>query len=447
LLLLIRASSSSSDPCQPHGETHILADGSCWGGGADRGCFSGFFGPMCTQYNGSALVDAHRNFFLIWQDQLEVPDFPSSPALPASWAMPYQTVDGAGVTVPNSNAVPPLEKTIRAVHKMAGNVDPDGKHLLLCSGARACLLAVLSALNTANAKKPLAAPLQVFARAPYWSLYPSMPAIASIGAQTDGRWNASADPNHGSTIEIFNYPNNPDGRGGSPLVKDKSRLICDMVFNWAWNHEAPVDKDCQITVFSMSKATGHAGSRVGWVFLSDPALFEAASIYTLMTSGGVSVEAQARTKTVLSSLLDSERLGFFAEARQKLEKRWDDLEGVLAACASSGVLVGDNRANRGPVLWITAKNASADTLAMLAAAGIDGEPGDRFGATAASARVNLVGSESSWALLLPRLGKLCHASDVPPPATAAAAERDAVWASDDAALAAARMRRAAPFVA
>ena len=134
LLPLVAAVVSAADPCQPHGETNLLT-GSCWGGGADRGCFSGFTGPNCSQYNASALVDAHRNFFLIWQDLLA--SFPQSPALPASWAMPYQTVDGVGLAVPNSNALPPLEQTIRATHKMAGNLDPDGKHLLvsgLCAG-------------------------------------------------------------------------------------------------------------------------------------------------------------------------------------------------------------------------------------------------------------------------------------------------------------------------
>ena len=434
-LLLLAWASSADDPCQPHGETNVLT-GTCWGGGADRGCFSGFTGPNCTQYNASALVDAHRNFFLIWQDYFVSPGFPQSPALPASWAMPYQSVDGAGLAVPNSNALPPLEQTIRATHKMAGNMNPDGKHLLVCSGARACLLAVLSALNTANAKKPLAAPLEVFARAPYWSLYPSMPGLAGNGAPTDGRWNASADPGHSSTIEILNHPNNPDGRSGVPLVKDKSRIICDLVFNWGWNHEEPADLGCEISVFSMSKATGHAGSRVGWVFLSDAALFEAASIYTIVTTGGVAVEAQARTNTVLSAVLDSGGR-FFPEARALLEARWDQLGDVLAACASSGVLREDNRQHRGPVLWLTAKNSSADALAMLAAAGIDGEPGDRFGATAASARVNLVGSASSWSLLLPRLRKLCHAPGD---------DRDReAW--DDGASAAAARRRHAAFVA
>jgi aspartate/methionine/tyrosine aminotransferase len=324
--------------------------------------------------------------------------------------MPYQTVDGAGLAVPNSNALAPLEQTIRATHKMAGNLNPDGKHLLVCSGARACLLAVLSALNTANAKNPQAAPLQVFVKPPYWSLYPSMPGLAGTGAPTDGRWNESANPNHNSTIEILNYPNNPDGRSSVPLVKDKSRVICDLVFNWAWNHQEPVDLGCEISVFSMSKITGHAGSRVGWVFLSDTALFEAASIFTIMTTGGVSVEAQARTNTVLSAVLNSGG-HFFSEARDMLEKRWDELDDVLAMCSS--VLIDDNRQNRGPVLWLTAKNSSADALVMLAAAGIDGEPGDRFGATAASARVNLVGSASSWSLLLPRLHKLCHATPSP----------------------------------
>lgn len=44
---------------------------------------------------------------------------------------------------------------------------------------------------------------------------------------------------------------------------------------------------------------------------------------------------------------------------------------------------------------------------MLAAVGINGEPGTNFGMPACHARLNLMGSPSSWDLLLPRLQRLC----------------------------------------
>jgi hypothetical protein len=47
--------------------------------------------------------------------------------LPASWAMPYQSSDVGG-------AVPPLDTTLRALHKLVGNVNPDeAPNLLMCT--------------------------------------------------------------------------------------------------------------------------------------------------------------------------------------------------------------------------------------------------------------------------------------------------------------------------
>ena len=67
--------------------------------------------------------------------------------------MPYQSSDPGGV-------VPPLDTAIRALHKLAGNANPDGAQLLACTGARGCALAVLYAMNKVYG--PAAgAPLQV----------------------------------------------------------------------------------------------------------------------------------------------------------------------------------------------------------------------------------------------------------------------------------------------
>jgi hypothetical protein len=41
-----------------------------------------------------------------------------------------------------------------------------------------------------------------------------------------------------------------------PSAMNKSQVICDMVYNWGWNHYPPADLDCEISVFSLSKATG-----------------------------------------------------------------------------------------------------------------------------------------------------------------------------------------------
>ena len=73
---------------------------------------------------------------------------------------------------------------------------------------------------------------QVFSRAPYFTLYPLWVPLASTGQPTDGVWNATADPAGPNTIEILGAPNNPDGAPLTPLVQNKSRVLCDHVYNW-----------------------------------------------------------------------------------------------------------------------------------------------------------------------------------------------------------------------
>jgi aspartate/methionine/tyrosine aminotransferase len=118
-------------------------------------------------------------------------------------------------------------------------------------------------------------------------------------------WNGTADPSLPNTVEILAYPNNPDGAASPPRVQNKSHVICDMVYNWGWNHFPVQDLQCENTIFSLSKATGHCASRVGWAFIKDPLIFEAAKMYNIFTAGGVSVEAQARTQHVLQHLVDT----------------------------------------------------------------------------------------------------------------------------------------------
>ncbi len=398
----------SIDPCQPHGETNVLSN-TCWGAGAEPSCFSCYYGPRCREFNASAgcRVDAKRNFFLLWQDLFEPPNFPMSPALPASWAMPYQS----------ESAVPPLDDAIRSLHRMVGNADPDGKKLLLCTGARGCILAVLWAINRVYGPSSPAA-LQVFARAPYFAGYPYWVGMASSGAPNDATWNVTADPAEPTSVELLASPNNPDGAALRPLVRNRSHVVCDLVYNWGWNHRPVADLGCETTIFSLSKATGHAGTRVGWALLSDPDLYREADEYVRTTAGGVSVEAQARTLSILSPIVSSGGR-FFAAARPLLEARWDALDRALAPCVASGLVAEYNRDERGPLLWLAAPDGK-DGVAMLAVAGIDAEAGASFGATPRHARVNLVGSNSSWGLLLPRLRHLCA---TPPAAVWALADR------------------------
>lgn len=229
--------------------------------------------------------------------------------------------------------------------------------------------------------------------------------------------------NYTHNPQLFAYPNNPDGAVRAPRVRDKHRVVCDMVYNWGWNHFPTQDLDCDVTVFSLSKCTGHCGSRFGWVVAKDQRLVDAAKGYLIYAQGGVAVEAQARASHIVQHIVATNST-FFGKARALVEARWDELEPTLVKCVQAGTIAAFNQANRGPLLWLTPP-AGKDAYALLAAAGIHGEDGGPFGEqTPGHARVNMVVDNGSFALVTARLVKLCAL-----PADNAWALADAVPAS------------------
>lgn len=66
-------------------------------------------------------------------------------------------------------------------------------------------------------------------------------------------------------IEIVCSPNNPDGTLQVPVVRSeaKGKLIYDLAYYWP--HYTPIthQADHDVMLFTFSKCTGHAGSRLG----------------------------------------------------------------------------------------------------------------------------------------------------------------------------------------
>lgn len=68
-------------------------------------------------------------------------------------------------------------------------------------------------------------------------------------------------------IEVVTSPNNPDGSIRGPVVKKcggEGKLVHD--FAYYWPHYTPITHkaDHDIMLFTFSKCTGHAGSRIGY---------------------------------------------------------------------------------------------------------------------------------------------------------------------------------------
>ena len=68
----------------------------------------------------------------------------------------------------------------------------------------------------------------------------------------------------GPYIEVVTSPNNPDGAIREAVVnREGGKLIHDLAYYWPQYTPITGRADYNVMLFTFSKATGHAGSRIG----------------------------------------------------------------------------------------------------------------------------------------------------------------------------------------
>lgn len=76
-------------------------------------------------------------------------------------------------------------------------------------------------------------------------------------------WKSTSD-NSTTLIEFVTSPNNPDGQLNKAVLHGpNAKAIYDHAYNWPHFTAIPAPADSDLMIFSLSKLTGHAGSRFG----------------------------------------------------------------------------------------------------------------------------------------------------------------------------------------
>ena len=212
---------------------------------------------------------------------------------------------------------PGFEREVRRLHRLVGNAMVDGYHVLVGTGSTQLFQAVLYALSPASDGTPM----NVVSPAPYYSVridqefihqcwncglvslrnwnciiskkgtyfnfyntllcsclllidwynladfehaqsYPSVTNFLNSGLY---RWGGDANTFDGDTcIELICSPNNPDGGIRRAVVKSKySKAVYDFAYYWPQYTPITEAADHDIMLFTVSKCTGHAGTRLG----------------------------------------------------------------------------------------------------------------------------------------------------------------------------------------
>ncbi|XP_012834595.1 PREDICTED: tryptophan aminotransferase-related protein 2-like [Erythranthe guttata] len=99
----------------------------------------------------------------------------------------------------------------------------------------------------------------------------------------------------GPYIEMVTTPNNPDGFIIEPVLnRAKGMPVHDLAYYWPQYTAINSSADHDIMLFTVSKCTGHAGSRIGWAIVKDEAVARKMVKFIEVSTIGVSKEPQKR---------------------------------------------------------------------------------------------------------------------------------------------------------
>ncbi|OAY58512.1 hypothetical protein MANES_02G183501v8 [Manihot esculenta] len=183
-----------------------------------------------------------------------------------------------------------LERHIRKLHDIVGNAVTQGKYIVFGAGSTQLLSAAVHALSSYNASS-LA---RVVASIPFYPVYKEQTDFfRSVDFRFQGDaslWKNNSETSTDHMIEFVTSPNNPDGQLNKAILQGQNvKAIYDHAYYWPHFTAIPAPADEDVMLFTLSKLTGHAGSRFGWAMLKDKAVYERMERYLkLNTMGGFS---------------------------------------------------------------------------------------------------------------------------------------------------------------
>jgi aspartate/methionine/tyrosine aminotransferase len=250
---------------------------------------------------------------------------------------------------------PELKDAIIRTHAVNKNAVVANKHIVVTNGATQALNALLYCL----------APLRTFAEPPHYHKFPEFAKLQGI------KWAKTSD-----SLQICTIPNNPD----YSFTFGTERSIYDLSYNWPmYMCGEALELNYDIMVFSMSKATGHATTRIGWILCKDEALARKLDHF-VEHSSGVSLHTQLYAAHVLKTQNESGHQSVWQYGEKVLMERWVEVTKLQR------VLPYQILNNSGMFLWCKGKPPTNCIVVM----------GSELGSTDEYFRINLGCSEENW---------------------------------------------------
>lgn len=264
---------------------------------------------------------------------------------------------------------PELIESIRDLHKNEGNAVVDGRYIVIGNGATQIIRAIVSMYDN------------ICAAVPHYSRFRDFVTGEQkfIGFMVD---EDVRDDTTKSLLEIITTPNNPDGRISAPTQNADGELY-DLCYNWPQYGDVTL-MDKEQMVFSLSKATGHAGSRIGWGIFKDRGTADYVQSFIERETCGVSSDSQLKAIAIIRDQLNKPKIErCFDFGRNELISRWTKLN---QATANHNWFFVYNREGMFALICVAAGNADVLFKSLL---GIEGISGSKFGLSDDYLRLNI----------------------------------------------------------
>ncbi|XP_024970999.1 tryptophan aminotransferase-related protein 3-like [Cynara cardunculus var. scolymus] len=391
--------------CSGHGRAYL--DGSVDSDGRPVcECYACHVGIDCSQLSPGCAADADSGdpIFLepFWMQHPT-----NSAILVSGWhRMSYGYNDKSYMSVE-------LENYIRKLHSIVGNAITEDRYIVFGIGSSQLLNAAVYALSSETSSSPS----NVVASIPFYPMYRTQTVFfnsKNFQFQGDTKaWQLNNSTNM-DVVEFVTSPNNPDGELKKSVLGGKT--IYDHAYFWPHFTPVPAPSDQDLMLFTLSKLTGHAGSRFGWAVIKDKDVYEKMLAYIKVADLGISKDTQLRVLKLLKVVVEDEGKTFFKFAYNKMKDRWDALTSVFSKSTRFSIqhrhplqctFFNETRLASPAYAWVKCEREEEDDCkAVLEAANIIGRAGSMFSDKDRHVRLSLIKSQDDFDLLLQRLTEL-----------------------------------------
>ncbi|XP_051139770.1 tryptophan aminotransferase-related protein 4-like [Andrographis paniculata] len=379
-------------------------------------CNTCYGGRDCSRFLSNCTVDADSGdpMFLepFWMEN----SGKSAVVIPGWHRMSYDYVNNLYISAE-------LETHIRMLHDVARNAVTEGRYIVFGAGSTQLLNAAVYALSM-----NMSSPAKVVAESPFYPVYKEQTEFFN-SKQFEFVDHSSLLKKNGvnvieDTIEFVTSPNNPDGvLKKSTLFGPRVKTIHD--YAYFWPHYTPISSpaDEDLMIFTMSKLTGHAGSRFGWAIVKDKQVYENMLLYKSLADSGTSKDTQLRALKLIKVVLDDDKgQGMFNFGYKAMKRRWEKINNIFsqsknfrlqkiprAFCNYSRIVRDASPA----FAWLKCEREEDSNCHQILRqkAKIIGRKGSSFNAEDRYVRLSLVKSDDDFNLLLDHLKELISDED------------------------------------